>query len=66
MEEDGNIIVECRYEWYSKSGVTWTKWFDSNHFNEIGEAENFIKENKKYSNKSKKYKREYRIKNGNG
>lgn len=52
--------IETRYQWRSREGLTWTKWFSnsSNTFDSIEEAKSVIKTQPKEINKLKY---EYRV-----
>lgn len=58
------VEIERRYEYYSRSGKTWTKWFYYNKAENEEEAKIMIKKWKKEGELNKKLKGEYRITKG--
>ena len=57
--------IECRYQWYSKDGIVWTKWFpyhiDSEDDMETEEIIKSLNVQDKKDKRCKTFKREYRV-----
>ena len=60
--KDGKCIIERRYEYYSRDGITWTKWFNYHTCDSVLEANEMLKGYKKDKEAFKKLHGEYRIK----